>query len=221
MHSPAGYERESGSFNNISSCTLCANGNYRSDDMTACAPCPVGTYEDGTHTRCVPCPAGTYNNATGQYFNSTSSIIGCRACPRLQVSSTGASYCFGCWQKDPQTNAFYPNGGGPNTWAAVNGSACLACAENLFTNTTAVNATGQGCIRCPSGYYRLNNMTTCERAPPGMYLDDQGDARGASRRLLQEDPAFAEASVRKRSLVYLVHNMRRHLEDVSNTNNTR
>lgn len=135
------------------------------------------------------------------------------------MSAPGASYCFDCWQKDPTTDAFYPNGGGPNTWATTNGSVCLACPDHLFTNTSAVNATSQGCIRCPSGYYRFNNMTDCERAPPGMYTDDQFDATNATRRLLEE-PAFAQASPRKRSLMYLAHNMRRYLQEAS-TNDTR
>lgn len=146
--------------------------------------------------------------------------MGCQACPVLQVSAPGASYCFDCWQKDPRTNAFYPNGGGPNTWAAANGTVCLACPDHLFTNMSAVNATSQGCIRCPQGYYRFSNMTDCERAPPGMHMDDRGDAAGTTRRLLFEDSAFTQASLRKRSLMYLAHNMRRYLQNQS-ANDTR
>ncbi len=188
--------------------------------MLACEPCPVGTYEDGTHTRCVACPAGTFNNVTAQYYNSTASIVGCEPCPSLQVSGAGAGSCFDCWQKDRSTDAFYPNGGGPNTWAAANGSTCLACPDHLFTDMAAVNATRQGCVRCPSGYYRFSNMTDCERALPGMYMDDQGAARGVTRRLMRDDPGFAQASLRKRSLAYLVHNMRRYLQAAS-TDDTR
>jgi hypothetical protein len=160
-----------------------------------------------------------HSNVTAQFYNASAGIVGCQVCPRLQVSAAGASYCFDCWQKDPRTNAFYPNGGGPNTWAGVNGSVCLPCPEHLFTNMSAVNATSQGCIRCPLGNYRFNNMTDCESAPPGKYMDDQGEASGTMRRLLRDDPAFAQASPRQRTLMYLAHNMRRYLVDVSNFTN--
>lgn len=66
-----------------------------------------------------------------------------------------------------------------------------------------------GCIRCPPGHYRFSNMTDCERALPGMYMDDHGDAGGATRRLLRDQPGLAQASLRKRSLAYLLHNVRR------------
>ena len=221
-HSPPGYELEPRTFDNLTSCTACPNGLYRSADMVACMACPVGTYEDGTHTGCVACPAGTYNNITAQYYNNTADPpnLGCLACPSLRVSGVGAGYCFGCWEKSPVTGAFYPQGGGANTWAAANGTACLACPEHLFINTTAaVNGTAPGCIRCPLGYYRLSNMTDCARTGPGMYMDDQGAARGATRRLMRDDPGFAQASLRKRSLAYLVHNMRRYLETASSSSN--
>ena len=187
--------------------------------MLGCEPCPVGTYEDGTHTRCLPCPAGTYNNGTGQYINVTlnSPVVGCLACPPLQVSSPGSSHCFDCWKKDPRTGQYFPDGGGPNTWAAANNT-CLPCPENLFINTTFVNATSVGCSRCAKGYYRASGMIDCVPAPPGMYMNDQGNDSNntSSRRLLRDDPEFAQASLRKRTLAYLVHNMRRYLENAAN-----
>ena len=57
-----------------------------------------------------------------------------------------------------------------------------------------------------AGYYRFQNMTTCERAPPGMYMDDNRSDLG--------NGTFnaTHGSIRRRSLLYLVGNMRRWLQ---------
>jgi hypothetical protein len=171
---PPGYQTEMDSFDNLATCTPCVNGYYREAGMPACAPCPYGTYENGAHTQCIACPAGTFNNEMAAYYNATANILGCQPCPVLQVSTDRSSYCYPCDKLDPSTGNYFPTGGGPNTYAS-NSTTCTSCADNLYTNETA-NSTSFSCVRCPVGYNRLQNMTDCARAPPGMHMNDQFDS---------------------------------------------
>jgi len=177
---PPGYEVEMGSFDNITSCTPCINGHYREAGMPACVPCPVGMYENGAHTQCLSCPAGTFNNVTATYYNTTADppILGCQPCPVLHVSTPGASYCYPCDKRDPTTGSYFSIGGaiggGPNTYAS-NSTTCTSCVDHLYTNGT-VNSTSIGCVRCERGYYRFQNMTDCDRAPPGTHMNEQFDS---------------------------------------------
>lgn len=200
---PPGYQVEMGSFDNLATCTPCANGYYRGTGMPGCAPCPYGTYENGEHTQCIACPAGTFNNETAAYYNATANILGCQPCPVLQVSTGRSSYCYPCDKLGPSTGTYFPTGGGPNTYAS-NSTTCMGCADNLYTNETA-NSTSFGCVRCPVGYYRLQNMTDCARAPPGMHMNDQFDSYNVY-------PDITNGTIRRRSLLYLVGNMRRYLQ---------
>jgi len=208
---PPGYELEMGSFSNITSCTPCINGFYRAAGMPACAACPFGTYENGARTQCLACPAGTFNNGTATYYNATANILGCQTCPVLHVSTAGSSYCYPCDKLDPRTGSYFSTGGGPNTYAS-DSTTCTSCVDHLYTNRTA-SSTSLGCVRCEKGYYRFQNMTDCARAPPGMHVNEEFYS-------LNVYPDITNGTIRRRSLLYLVGNMRRYLQQQQQQNDS-
>jgi len=219
-------------------------GYVRTANMTECRPCPAGTFEDGQRLECLPCPAGTYSSVLGAYNNFTSDppILACLECPVLQTSFGGDTQCLTCDSLDFGRGMF-PIGGGPNTYAknsTVRGlyhfsypssklvhippsplsfldQTCASCPDHLFTNGT-LNATSIACVRCPAGHFRFSgNMSTCEPALPGWYMDENSGAENVGSNSFVVTEADG---VHRRSLLFLVQNMRRHALEEENNGNT-
>lgn len=173
-----------------SSCSICSNGKYASQDKqsTPCEKCPKGYYcPSGKKS---PCPKGTAGISEG-----LSNLNQCTNCAASSSTTTGTynpsegqSSCISCGDGQYTANAaqsacapcqagkycpsgkiidcpkgYYQNRSGQST--------CLGCVKSTSTQqgNVAINTGQTSCSVCASGYYAEINMQgyACKVCPSG------------------------------------------------------